>query len=201
MRYKAQIQDSSAADVVLAEVGLREESLRFALAHASHFDQLLTLLDELWDLPRFSSLEPDLQSCLLCHLAETVKLFSGSRIKNLLMDVADFLRSHTVDHPNKKRLLRISCWKGLCRMLEEATPSLTLHISDVNTCIDVLFSLLPCQLDTIAETDRVDFEEEFSEAVRCFEKAPRDWLSVFLQVMCSLLTLYLRFTFPLSFIS
>lgn len=186
MRYEAEIGSSLPSDLAPQKGILRLECLNFSLAHASHFDQLLEFLDELSDLSRFRTLEPNLQCCLLFHLADLVKVFSSSRREKLLSDIADFLlllTSNQVYSLDQKLLLRISCWKGLHQCLDEALLDSEEYLLGIKRCMVVLFSLLPLYHPTsIAEADRMNFTEEWSEAVRCFEKAPRDWLLNFLQV-------------------
>lgn len=185
MRYEAEAKNRSPC--LAPESGiLREQCLLFAIAHASHFDQLLTLLDELSDLSRFRTLEPSLQSCLLLHLAELVKVFSGSRIEKLLKDVDEFfstLAKHE-DHISNQHLLRISCWKGLSQCLQESSMDSFAYESCIKGCMEVLVSLLPAfESQVFTEIDRVSLEEEWSEAVRCLKKTPLDWLLKFLQVI------------------
>ncbi|XP_031384334.1 protein RST1 isoform X2 [Punica granatum] len=185
MRYEAEAGDGLPS--LAPESGtLREECLLFSIAQASHFDQLLTLLDELSDLSRFRTLEARLQSCLLLHLADLVKMFSGSRIEKLLRDVVDFfspLTKHEDPITNHQQLLRISCLKGLHQCLQETSMDFFQYGSGIKSCVEVLVSLLPAYVsEVITEADRVHLEEEWSEAVRCLEKAPLGWLLKFLQV-------------------
>ncbi|KAF8037585.1 hypothetical protein BT93_B0463 [Corymbia citriodora subsp. variegata] len=186
MRYEVEIGSSLPSDLTPQKGILRLECLNFSLAHASHFDQLLEFLDELSELSRFRTLEPNLQCCLLFHLVDLVKVFSSSRREKLLSDIADFLLSLTsnqVYNLDQKILLRISCWKGLRQCLDEALLDSEEYLLGIERCMVVLFSLLPSYHPTsIAEADHVNFTEEWSEAVRCFEKAPRDWLLKFLQL-------------------
>lgn len=167
MKFEGQITELSA----LNKGTLREECLVFALAHATQFDSLLTFLDELSDLSRFSTLEPSLQSRLLSHLADLVKLFSASRLEKLLDDVADYLSSKL------QSSLRISCWKGLSQCLDGASLDSLDYIKNAEKCMEVLFSLLP----TPQSDNRLN-SEEWSEAVSCLAKARQSWLLHFLQL-------------------
>ncbi|XVF14059.1 hypothetical protein REPUB_Repub09cG0024100 [Reevesia pubescens] len=185
MRYEAQVTGLLAPDMKLKEGTLREECLQFALVHAKQFDSLLTFLDELSDLSRFRTLEISLQSCLLSHLADLIKLFSGSRLEKLLDDMTNYLSSVTsnqVHNLENKSLLQISCWKGLYQCLDEASLDSLDYIKNIERCMEVLFSLLPSpQSPAIMEVKQLN-SVEWSEAVRCLAKAPKGWLLDFLQV-------------------
>ncbi|XVE84015.1 hypothetical protein DITRI_Ditri16bG0134800 [Diplodiscus trichospermus] len=185
MRYEAQVTGLLAPDIVLKEGTLREECLRFALVHAKQLDPLLAFLDELSDLSRFRTLELSLQSCLLSHLADLIKLFSGSRLEKLLDDVSNYLSSVTSDQVHnleQKRSLRISCWKGLYQCLDEASLDSVEYIKNIERCMEVLFSLLPApQSPASMEVNHLNSVEWF-EAVRCLAKARQGWLLDFLQV-------------------
>jgi hypothetical protein len=174
MRYEAQVDELFPSDSALKKGILREECLQFSLAHANQFDPLLTFLDELSDLSRFRALELNLQSYLLVHLADLIKVFSGSRLEKLFNDITLYLSSVT-------SMLRISCWKGLCQCLDEALDSVD-YTSHIERCMEVLFSLLPVLGSaTVIEVDQLS-SVEWSEAVRCLGKAERGWLLDFLQV-------------------
>ncbi|KAE8021495.1 hypothetical protein FH972_007379 [Carpinus fangiana] len=174
MRYEAQVDPLFPSDSALKKGILREECLQFSLAHANQFDPLLTFLDELSDLSRFRALELNLQSYLLVHLADLIKVFSGSRLEKLFNDITLYLSSVT-------SMLRISCWKGLCQCLDEALDSVD-YTSHIERCMEVLFSLLPALGSaTVIEVDQLG-SVEWSEAVRCLGKAQRGWLLDFLQV-------------------
>ncbi|XVF58012.1 hypothetical protein PTKIN_Ptkin07bG0028200 [Pterospermum kingtungense] len=185
MRYEAQVSGSPVPDVALKEGTLREECLQFALVHAQQFDALLTFLDELSDLSRFRTLELSLQSCLLRHLADLIKLFSGSRLEKLFDDVSNYLSSVTSDQVfnlKQKSSLRISCWKGFYQCLDEASLDSLEYIKNIERCIEVLFSLLLTpQSPTFMEANQLN-SVEWSEAVKCLSKARHGWLLDFLQV-------------------
>lgn len=70
MRYEAKVAELLPKDSASKNGTLREECIMFAMAHANQFDSLLTFLDELSDFSRFRTLEINLQSCLLNHLAD-----------------------------------------------------------------------------------------------------------------------------------
>ncbi|XP_021298973.1 protein RST1 isoform X2 [Herrania umbratica] len=185
MRYEAQVTGLLMPDIALKEGTLREECLHFALVHAKQFDVLLTFLDELADLSRFRTLELSLQSCLLSHLGDLVKLFSGSRLEKLLADVSNYLSSVTSDQVHdleQKSSLQICCWKGLYQCLDEASLDSLEYIKNIERCMEVLFSLLPTpQSAAVMEVDQLN-SIEWSEAVRCLAKARHGWLLDFLQV-------------------
>lgn len=184
MRYGAEAKNHLLS--LASESGtLREQCILFAIAHAAHFDQLVTLLDELSDLSRFRTLEPSLKSCLLFHLADLVKVFSGSRIKKLLKDIDDFFSTFAKheDHINQQQSLRISCWKGIFQCLQESFMDFLAYESCIKGCMEVLVSLLPSfESEVITEIDWASSENEWSEALRCLAKTPLDWLLKFLQV-------------------
>lgn len=184
MKY-AQVTQFPAPNIALKEATLREECLQFALVHAKKFDALLTFLDELSDLSRFRTLEISLQSCLLNHLADLIKLFSGSRLEKLLDDVSNYFSSLTTDQVLKseeRSSLRSSCWKGLNQCLDEASLDSLEYIKNIERCMEVLFSLLPLpQAPVIVEVNQLN-SVEWSEAVRCLAKARPGWLLDFLHV-------------------
>ena len=184
MRYEAQVAELLPPDAALKKGILREECLLFSLSHANQIDPLLTFLDELSDLSRFRTLELNLQSCLLVHLADLIKVFSGSRIEKLLNDITHYLSSVT-------SILRISCWKGLYQCLDEASLDSVDYVYQIEKCMEVLFSLLPAQSASVIEVDQLSSVGEWSEAVRCLGKARRGWLLDFLEV-------YLKFLFLLA---
>ncbi|KAK7356865.1 hypothetical protein VNO80_16145 [Phaseolus coccineus] len=86
MRYEVKVVEFLPKDSTCKNGSLREESTMFAMAHANQFDSLLTFLDELSDFSRLRTLEINLQSCLLNHLADLVKVFSNSRLEKLFGD-------------------------------------------------------------------------------------------------------------------
>jgi hypothetical protein len=186
MRYEAKVTESLASDSVFKKATLREECVLFAIAHANQFDSLLTFLDELSDFSRLKTLEINLQCCLLVHLADLVKVFSSSRLEKLFGDVGYHLssmNSYKEYDTYQKCLLRLSSWKGLYECLDEASVDTSGHISHVERCMEVLFTLLPAVKSScnVASGDTSSVEE-WSEAVRCLGKAPQGWLLDFLKV-------------------
>lgn len=175
MRYEeAQVEQLFPSDTDRRRGTLREECVQFALAHAIHFNQLLSFLDELFDFPRFSALELNLQSFMLFHLSELIKVFSGSRLEKLFDDLSNYFSSLISSRysPNNKSLLRLSCWKGIYQCLDEASSESLECMSNIEKCMEVLFSLLP----------ELNSEEEWSGAIKCLGKARRSWLMDILQV-------------------
>ncbi|MED6107816.1 hypothetical protein PIB30_017705 [Stylosanthes scabra] len=186
MRYEAKVVESLQVDSAFEMGTLREQCVQFALAHANQFDSVLTFLDELSELSRFRTLEINLQSCLLIHLADFVKVFSSSRLEKLFRDVNNHLSSFT-SCDNSGSLLRISCWKGLYECLNEVSIDTSVdtsgHISLVERCMEVLFTLLPLmQFSGSIVSGNVSSVEQWSEAVRCLGKAPQNWLLDLLKV-------------------
>ncbi|XP_015576178.1 protein RST1 isoform X1 [Ricinus communis] len=186
MRFEAQVSESLTLDLALKRENLREECVQFAIAHAHQCDPLLTFLDELSDLSRFRTLELNLQSCLLAHLAGLTKIFSGSRLEKLFDDIAEFFSSnssHQVHNSDQKSTLRMSCWKGLYQCLDEASLSSLEYMPNVEKCMEVMFYLLPASESTaILGSDLVNPVKEWHEVVKCLAKVRRDWLLNFLQV-------------------
>ncbi|KAL5572771.1 hypothetical protein UlMin_022368 [Ulmus minor] len=185
MRYGAQVAELLQPDSDLKEGSLREECIKFSLAHASKFDPLLNFLDELSDLSRFRTLELNLQSCLFIHLSDLIKEFSGSRLEKLLDDVTIYLSSissYQGYDTDQKSMLRSSCWKGLYQSLDVASLDSLEYISHIEKGMDVLFSLLPVYSDASTSLSLVNYTEEWSDAVRCLGKARQSWLMNFLQV-------------------
>ncbi|XP_062010193.1 protein RST1-like isoform X2 [Rosa rugosa] len=183
MRYEAQVAEMLPTESSFRKGILREECLKFSLAHANKFDQLLSFLDELSDLSRFSTLEWNLQSCVLNHLADLIKVFSGSRLEKLFDVLCNYFTSRQSYDTDETSLLRISCWKGLYKCLDEASLDSLEYISDIEKCMEVLFSLLPArQLAAVVGVGRSNSLKEWSEAVKCLGKARKSWLADFLQV-------------------
>ncbi|KAG6720020.1 hypothetical protein I3842_03G037400 [Carya illinoinensis] len=177
MKYEAKVAELLPPDSSLEEGILRKQCLQFSLAHANQFDPLATFLDEMSDLSRFKTLELNLRSCLLIHLADLIKVFSGSRIEKLFNDLTYYL-------PSVTSMLRCSCWKGLYQCLDEASLDSVDYISHIETCMEVLFAQLPVLgAAAIIEVDQLSSVEEWSEAIRCIGKARRVWLLTFLQVL------------------
>jgi len=186
MRYEAKVAELLPKDSASKNGTLREECIMFAMAHANQFDSLLTFLDELSDFSRFRTLEINLQSCLLNHLADLVKVYSNSRLEKLFGDVSNHLSSFTSYKESStypKSLLCISCWKGLYECLDEVSVDSSGYISHIERCMEVLFTLLPVvQSSGSVSSADVSSVEEWSEAVRCLGKAPQIWLLDFLKV-------------------
>lgn len=183
MRYESRVAGLLAQDITFERGNLREECLLFSLSHANQFDPLLSFLDELCDIPRLRVLESRLQFFLLSHLADLVKIFSGSRIVKLFEDVAELLSWSTCPEscdPLEKITFRISCWRGLQLCLDESSHHTQDYKSSMEKCMEFLFTLLPsAQTD---ESCQVKIFEEWSEALRCLEKAQQGWLLDLLKV-------------------
>ncbi|XP_028069666.1 protein RST1 isoform X6 [Camellia sinensis] len=184
MKYEGQIAESLSPDLAFKSGILREECLQLSLAHANQFDPLLSFLDELSDLSRFRTLELNLQSWFLSHLADLIKIFSGSRLEKLFDDVANFLSSllsGEVCTIEQKSLLRVSCWNGLYPCMETSLDTRE-YVSNMENCMEVLFSSLPVlHSDAIPGMVQVH-SVEWSAAVRCLAKARQGWLFTLLQV-------------------
>jgi hypothetical protein len=183
MRYEDQVSDFFPSDSTLKKGILRENCILFSLAHASQFDSLLIFLDELSELSRFSKLELNLQSCILMHLSDLTKIFSGSRLEKLYNDVTNFIYGlvslDQVYNAEERSLLRVSSWKGIYNCLDETSLDSQEYVPNVKDCMEALFSLLP-------EANVVENQEylskEWFEAIRCLGKASKEWLLNLLQV-------------------
>ncbi|GAB4846720.1 hypothetical protein Ancab_025728 [Ancistrocladus abbreviatus] len=187
MRYEAQVAELFPQDSVHVKGALREECIRFSLAHANKFEPLLVLLDELSDLSRFRILHLNLQSRILLHLLDLIKLFSSSRLEKLFNDIAEYLSSPISPYqnhsPRQKGLLRISCWKGLSQCHDEGSLSTSDYIPFMERCMEVLFSILPVSSTVaISEQENVPTAEEWNVATRCLGKSRRAWLFDLLQI-------------------
>ncbi|XP_019227085.1 PREDICTED: protein RST1 isoform X2 [Nicotiana attenuata] len=183
MRYEGQVAGLLTQDISFERGNLRGECLLFSLSHAKQFDPLLSFLDEQCDIPRLRMLEPRLQFFLLSHLADLVKIFSGSRVVKLFEDVANLLStsicSESCDSLEKSSF-RISCWRGLKLCLDESSHHTQEYKSSMEKCMELLFTSLPS-----AHTEGLcqgKILEEWCEAIRCLEKAQQEWLLDLLKV-------------------
>ncbi|KAI3970453.1 hypothetical protein MKX01_024100 [Papaver californicum] len=188
MRYEDQVSAKLFPGATLKKGTLREGCLQFALAHANQVDSLLYFLDELTDLSRFRTLELNLQTCLLCHLAELIKIFAGSRLSKLFDDMADYFSSVVSSlqtyNPHQKSLLRVSFWKGLYRCLNEASNDSPEYVVNLEKCMSLLFVMLPVlHFHPSLRVDQVNSIQEWSEAVRCLGKTRQSWLMNTLEVL------------------
>ncbi|KAE8651262.1 protein RST1 isoform X2 [Cucumis sativus] len=186
MRYEDQVAELVPPSSALRKGIVREECLKFSLAHANQFDQLLIFLDELSDISRFRTLELNLQSCLLTHLAGLMKVFSNARVEKLFNDMKIYMSSFYSDqllYNYEKHLLCISCWKGLYQCLDEANLNSLECIAHIEDFMVVLFTMLPTlSSSTNKEVDEIHSTKEWSEAIRCLSKARQTWLLNFLQI-------------------
>lgn len=149
-------------------------------------DPLLSFLDELSDLSRLRTLEINLQSWFLSHLADLIKIFSGSRLEKLFNDVANFfssLLSNQVCNVEHKSSLRVSCWNGLYHCINETSMDSEVYVPIMEHCMEVLFSSLPILHSAPAsEGMELVHSVEWSAAVRCLARARQGWLFNLLQV-------------------
>ncbi|KAL0554842.1 hypothetical protein IC582_008770 [Cucumis melo] len=188
MRYEDQVAELLPPSSALRKGIVREECLKFSLAHANQFDQLLIFLDELSDISRFRTLGLNLQSCLLTHLAGLMKVFSNARVEKLFNDMKIYMSSFYLDqllYNYEKHLLCIACWKGLYQCIDEANLNSLECIAHIEDFMVVLFTMLPTlSSSTNKEVDEVQSAKEWSEAIRCLSKARQTWLLNFLQISC-----------------
>ncbi|XP_022852857.1 protein RST1-like [Olea europaea var. sylvestris] len=180
MKYKGLVSQSLAPDSALRKGILREECLLFLIAHANQSDALLSFLDELSDLARFKTLEPNLQSTMLLHVADLIKIFSSSRLGKLFDDLAAFLpwfASSDQYNQEQKISLRVSCWKGLHLCLNESFLETQDYTPNLENCMEVLFTLLPWSYSAdTAGSCKWNSDTEWIEAIRCLRKARQGWL-------------------------
>ncbi|KAH9602275.1 hypothetical protein KSS87_015436 [Heliosperma pusillum] len=125
---------------------LLEECLQFSVAHANKFDSLLNLLDDLTCLSRFRTLDIVMQSCLVFHLPDLMRIFSSSRNQMLLEDMHEFLSSPIYsDQQNtrQKRFLQLAFWKALAKCVNKPSEDTSEYLCGMEKCVDILFKLLP----------------------------------------------------------
>ncbi|KAL3511844.1 hypothetical protein ACH5RR_024561 [Cinchona calisaya] len=83
-------------------------------------------------------LDLKLQSCLLLHLADLIKIFSVSRLEKLLNNAANFLSwlvSSEQYNVEEKSLLGASSWKGLYACLDGDSLDTHQHLSNMDNCM------------------------------------------------------------------
>ncbi|XP_058188186.1 protein RST1 isoform X3 [Rhododendron vialii] len=186
MKYEGQVAELLSPNLAPKRGILREECLQLSLAHAKQLNPLLSFLDELSDLSRFRTLEINLQSWFLSHLADLIKVFSGSRLEKLFDDVANFfssLLSNQVCNVEHKSSLRVSCWNGLYLCINETSLDSEVYVPIMEHCMEALFSSLPILHSAPAsEGMELVHSVEWSAAVRCLARARQGWLFNLLQV-------------------
>lgn len=188
MKYGHQAVEQPPHNIALRKGTLREECFLFSLSHATQFDSLLCFLDELTDIARLRTLEPNLQSLVLLQLADILRAFSSSRFVKLLDDVVDFLHglvsSDEYNHEDKISV-RVSCWKGLQNCLNESAAVETQDYSyNLEQCMDALFTMLQWSHSSgNVQSYQNNSNTEWAEAIACLGKARQGWLSDFLLVM------------------
>ncbi|KAL6518808.1 hypothetical protein OROHE_017561 [Orobanche hederae] len=176
MQYGGEVAEMPSQD---AKGTLRENCFSFLLSHASQSDSLPGILDGLYDLARFKTLELNLQSLVLMKTADLLKTFSSSRLVKLFTDMAEFLywlvSSDRYDHDGRTSL-RVSCWKGLGICLDEPALETRDYARNLENCMEVLFIMLPWSHsgDTVYKKNS---KLEWDEAIRCLGKARQSWLS------------------------
>ncbi|XP_042027869.1 protein RST1 isoform X2 [Salvia splendens] len=187
MKYGDRTAEMPFQDIDLRKGTLREECFLFILSHAHQFDSLLGFIDELFDGARFKTLESNLQSLMLLHLADLLKIFSDSRVAKLFDDVSDFLHwsaSSTQYNNEEKISIRVSCWKSLQICLDESSAIETQdYAHNLEQCIEVLFTMLPWSHSSVnPELHQKYSNTEWIEAIKCLGKAQQGWLSKFLLI-------------------
>ncbi|KAL1537101.1 protein RST1 isoform X1 [Salvia divinorum] len=187
MKYGDRTADMPFQDIDLRKGTLREECFLFILSHAHQFDSLLVFIDELFDGARFKTLESNLQSLMLLHLADLLKIFSNSRVAKLFDDVSDFLHwfASSDQYTNEEKIsLRVSCWKSLQICLDESSAIETQdYARNLEWCMEVLFTMFPWSHSSVnTELHHKYSNAEWIEAIKCLGKAQQGWLSKFLLI-------------------
>ncbi|KAL6551467.1 hypothetical protein OROGR_007621 [Orobanche gracilis] len=176
MQYGGEVAEMPSQDT---KGTLRENCFSFLLSHASQSDSLLGILDGLYDLARFKTLELNLQSLVLMKTADLLKTFSSSRLVKLFIDMAEFLHglvsSDRYDHDGRTSL-RVSCWKGLGICLDEPALETRDYARNLENCMEVLFTMLPWS-HSVVTVYKENSKLEWDEAIRCLGKARQSWLS------------------------
>ncbi|XP_077244249.1 ARM repeat superfamily protein isoform X2 [Tasmannia lanceolata] len=184
MNYESPVSAKLMPNPLFQKGTLREECINFCLAHANQVSPLLIFLDELFDLPRFRTLELKLQSSLLCHLPDIIKIFSGSRLEKLYDDMFDYFcssdSSYHSSNMEQKSILRISFWNGLYQCVTEISSENLDYLPNMEKCMELLFRLLPV-FPSDGGLGEEAIEKEWLEAVRCLGRAPQDWLMTIVQ--------------------
>lgn len=196
MKYGDRTAEMPSQDINIRKGTLREECFLFILSHSYHSDSLLGFIDELFDGARFRTLESNLQSLMLSHLADLLKIFSNSRVAKLFDDISDFLRwfvSSDQHNEEEKISMRVSCWKSLHICLSESAAIQTQDYAyNLEQCMEVLFTMLPWSRSSVnTELYRKNSNTEWAAAIRCLGKAQQGWLLKFLLVMYHLLLFFL----------
>ncbi|XP_057788654.1 protein RST1 isoform X2 [Salvia miltiorrhiza] len=187
MKYSDRTAEMPSQDIDFRKGTLREECFLFILSHAHQFDSLLGFIDELFDGARFKTLESNLQSLMLLHLADLLKIFSNSRVAKLFDDVSDFLHwfASADQYNNEEKIsMRVSCWKSLQICLNESSAIETQdYAHNLERCMEVLFTMLPWSHSSVnTELYRKNTNVEWTEAIRCLGKAQQGWLLKFLLI-------------------
>lgn len=191
MKYADRTAEMPLQVISLRKGTLREECFLFILSHAHQFDSLLGFIDELFDAARFKTLESNLQSLMLLHLADLLKIFSDSRVAKLFDDVSDFLHwsASSNQYNNEAKIsMRVSCWKSLQICFDESSAIETQdYAHNLERCMEVLFTMLPWYNSSgNPELHQKYSNTEWIEAIKCLGKAQQGWLSKFLLVICQL---------------
>ncbi|KAL9224942.1 hypothetical protein vseg_000919 [Gypsophila vaccaria] len=138
---------------------LIEECLRFSLAHASKFDSILALLDDF--------------TCL-----------ASSRNQKLLEDMCEFFSSpmDSCQQFNTRQnwFLQLSFWKALKKCLQEASEDTSEYLYGLETCMEVLFWLLPGSPQATSKNEQMPYVL-WQESMACLCNARQDWLMRLLQ--------------------
>ncbi|KAL6552953.1 hypothetical protein OROGR_006795 [Orobanche gracilis] len=175
MQYGGEVAEMPSQDT---KGTLRENCFSFLLSHASQSDSLLGILDGLYDLARFKTLELNLQSLVLLKTADLLKIFSSSRLVKLFTDMAEFLHwlvsSDRYDH-DARTSLRVSCWKGLGICLDDPALETRDYARNLENCMEVLFTMLPWSHSGVTVYKK-NSKLEWNEAIRCLGKARQSWL-------------------------
>lgn len=185
MKYEDQVPFTSNIPQKVQCGVLREECIKFSIAHANSVGSLLVFLDELVEISRFKTLALNLQCSLLSHIGSLSRIFSESRLDKLFADLFVYITSSSYEGYNldATSLLRTSFWKGLYECLLLPSSESKPYISRIEKCMEVLFHLLPgvpCDFSQEGVTETT--ETEWVDAVKCLGKARYRWLTDILKV-------------------
>ncbi|KAK9734980.1 hypothetical protein RND81_04G175300 [Saponaria officinalis] len=184
IKYESHVASGLPRDSSSDKRRLIEECLRFSLAHASEFDSLLVLLDDFTCLSRFRTLNFVMQSCLLFHLPDLLRIFSSSRSQKLLEDMCEFLSSSIYSYQQlntrQKWFLQLSFWKALNKCVNEASADTSEYLHGLEMCMEVLFRLLPASPRATSVKEQMPCLL-WQESMACLGNARQAWLMRLLQ--------------------
>ncbi|KAJ3694479.1 hypothetical protein LUZ60_009959 [Juncus effusus] len=157
------------------DISINKECLNFSLIHANHISPLLNLLDDLTDLPRFKTLDLNLQLFLLESMSQLLRLFSESRLEKLCVDLVQFFSLER----NENSILRRSLWKGLCGSLRENYDEIVSHLEKL---MEFMLIQLPNLNGDYLRDEFSENENEWFDVIECLDLASKTWLLNYLKI-------------------